>query len=74
MYAAPDVSARLEPVTAGWFGQTAPFAFDPDIAYASGVRRFAGGTPGVPSAYAAEPAYQALADIGLRRIRERSVS
>jgi len=74
MYAAPEVSARLEPVTAGWFGQIAPFAFDPEIAYAAGIRRFAGGTPGVPSAYAAEPAYQALADIGLERVRERSIS
>jgi len=74
MYAAPAVSEHLEPVTAGWFGQLAPFAFDPDNAYAPGIRRFAGGTPGVPAAYAAEPAYQALADIGLTRVRERSLS
>ena len=74
MYAAPHVSAALEPVTAGWFGQVAPFDFDPEIAYAPGIRRFAGGTPGVPAAYAAEPAYQALADIGMVRVRERSQS
>ena len=74
MYVSPDVVDRLEPVTAGWFGQVAPFAFDPDIAYAAGVRRFAGGTPGVPAAYAAEPAYAALAEIGMARVRERSVS
>jgi len=74
MYVAPDVSERLEPVTAGWFGQVAPFAFDPEIAYAKGIRRFAGGTPGVPAAYAAEPAYAALAEIGMQRVRERSVS
>ena len=74
MYAAPEVSERLQPVTAGWFGQVAPFDFDPEIAYAAGIRRFAGGTPGVPSAYAAEPAYAALAEIGMTRVRERSVS
>ena len=74
MYAAPDVSERLEPISAGWFGQVSPFAFDPEIAYAAGITRFAGGTPGVPSAYAAEPAYAALADIGMTRVRERSVS
>ncbi len=74
MYAAPAVSERLEPVTAGWFGQAAPFAFDPENAYAAGARRFAGGTPAVLGAYAAAPAYQALADIGVHRVRERSLS
>jgi kynureninase len=74
MYVAPAVSEALRPVTAGWFGQAAPFAFDPEIAYAPGVRRFAGGTPGVPAAYAAQPAYAALAEIGMARVRERSVS
>ena len=74
MHVAPEVVDRLEPVTAGWFGQAAPFAFDPENAYAPGIRRFAGGTPGVPAAYAAEPAYAALADIGMARVRERSVS
>ena len=74
MYAAPHVSGLLEPVTAGWFGQVAPFAFDPENAYAAGIRRFAGGTPGVGAAYAAEPAYSALVGIGMDRVRERSLS
>ena len=74
MHVAPEVVDRLEPVTSGWFGQAAPFSFDPEIAYAPGIRRFAGGTPGVPAAYAAEPAYAALAEIGMARVRERSVS
>jgi kynureninase len=74
MHVAPSVVDRLEPVTAGWFGQASPFAFDPEIAYAPGIRRFAGGTPGVPAAYAAAPAYEALADVGLARVRERSQS
>ena len=74
MYAAPAVSARLEPVTTGWFGQAEPLAFAPETAYASGMARFAGGTPGVPAAFAAAPAYEALAEIGIARVRERSVS
>jgi kynureninase len=74
MYAAPHVSPLLEPVTTGWFGQASPFAFDPENAYAPGVARFAGGTPGVPAAYAAEPAYLALAEIGTTAVRERSLS
>jgi kynureninase len=36
--------------------------------------RFAGGTPNVPAAYAAAPGYQAVVDVGLQRIRERSTS
>jgi kynureninase len=74
MYAAPHVSQELEPVTTGWFGQAAPFSFDPVNAYGSGITRFAGGTPGVPAAYAAEPAYRALAEIGATAVRERSLS
>jgi kynureninase len=74
MYAAPHVSQALEPVTTGWFGQASPFAFDPENAYAPGIGRFAGGTPGVPAAYAAEPAYRALAEIGATAVRERSLS
>jgi len=64
----------LEPVTTGWFGQRSPFDFDPENHYAEGVARFQGGTPGVPAHYAAGPAYEALAEIGVDRVRERSVS
>ncbi len=65
---------ELEPVTTGWFGQRAPFDFDPDNHYAEGVNRFTGGTPGVPAHYGAGPAYETLAEIGMQRIRERSQS
>lgn len=74
MYAAPGVVDTLEPVTTGWFGTARPFDFEPELHLADGVRRFAGGTPGVPAAYAAAPAYEALADIGIAAVRERSVS
>lgn len=72
MYLRPGL--ELEPVTTGWFGQAAPFDFDPENHYAAGVARFTGGTPGVPAHYAAGPAYEALAEIGMARVRERSVS
>lgn len=75
LYAAPHVAESLRPAAVGWFGHDQPFDFDfADVRYAGGVRRFAGGTPNVPAAYAAEPAYQAVADIGVAAIRERSVS
>jgi kynureninase len=72
MYVSPEVT--LEPVTTGWFGSARPFDFDPELVYGEGVKRFRGGTPGVPSAYAAAPAYEALDAIGMDRVRERSVS
>jgi kynureninase len=64
----------LEPVTPGWFGQAKPFDFDPRNTYAEGVARFMGGTSGVPAHYAAAPAYEALAEIGVQQVRERSQS
>ncbi len=72
MYVSPQV--ELEPVTTGWFGTARPFDFDPELAYGEGVKRFRGGTPGVPAAYAAVPAYEALVEIGMDKVRARSVS
>jgi kynureninase len=72
MYVSPEVI--LEPVTTGWFGTARPFDFDPELTYGEGVKRFRGGTPGVPAAYAAAPAYEALNAIGMDRVRERSIS
>ena len=74
MYVAPQVAESLEPVTTGWFGVARPFDFDPELQYAPGAGRFKGGTPGVPSAYAAVPAFTELVGIGMTKIRERSQS
>ncbi len=75
MYVKPEVAVELRPAQVGWWGHARPFGFEFDVVeYAPGVGRFAGGTPGVPSAYAAEPGYSAVLEVGLDRIRERSVS
>ncbi|MDX6284996.1 MAG: kynureninase [Frankiales bacterium] len=75
LYVAPRLVEQLRPASVGWFGHKRPFDFAfEEIEYAEGIRRFTGGTPNVPAAYAAEPAYQALVDIGIDRVRERSVS
>ncbi len=75
LYVRPELAETLRPAQVGWFGHARPFGFEFDaVDYAGGVARFAGGTPGVPAAYAAAPAYQALLDIGAQRIRERSQS
>jgi kynureninase len=75
LYVSPNVAEALRPTQVGWFGHARPFGFEWDaIDYAPGVRRFTGGTPGVPAAYAAVPGYRAVLDVGIERIRERSVS
>jgi kynureninase len=75
MYVSPAVVETLRPAQVGWFGHARPFGFEWDaVDYAPGVMRFMGGTPGVPAAYAAVPGYQAVLDVGVERIRERSRS
>ncbi len=75
MYVKPSVAETLKPANVGWFGHVRGFDFEfADVVYAPGVQRFAGGTLGVPSAYAAAPGYQGVLDAGVERIRERSLS
>jgi kynureninase len=75
LYIRPDLVETLRPSAVGWISHARPFDFEwAEIAYAPGIQRFAGGTPNVPAAYAASPGYQALVDIGIGRVRERSQS
>ena len=75
LYVRPDLAEGLRPAAVGWISHERPFDFDwSAIRYAPGVQRFAGGTPNVPAAYAARPGYQAVVDIGVDVIRERSMS
>lgn len=69
----PDLADTLRPAAVGWISHERPFDFSFDaIEYAPGIGRFMGGTPNVPAAYAAAPGFQAIVDVGLPRIRERS--
>ncbi|MEP6464129.1 MAG: aminotransferase class V-fold PLP-dependent enzyme [Frankiaceae bacterium] len=75
MYVRPDLVETLRPAAVGWFGHADTFAFEfAPVRYAPGIRRFTGGTPNVPAAYAAEPGYRGILDAGVTRIRERSMS
>jgi kynureninase len=68
-----DLVESLRPSAVGWISHREPFAFDWEgIEYAPGIGRFAGGTPNVPAAYAASAGYQAIVEVGISRIRERS--
>jgi kynureninase len=74
LYVRPDVAERLEPALVGWQGHARPFAFEPELEYAAGAQRFLTGTPNVPALYAATAGYDVIEEVGVPRIRERSLS
>lgn len=73
LYVRPDLAERLEPTFVGWQGHARPFAFEPELEYASGASRFLTGTPNVPALYAATAGYDVIEEVGVARIRERSL-
>jgi kynureninase len=74
LYVRPDLADRLEPTLVGWQGHARPFAFEPELEYAPGAHRFLTGTPNVPALYAATAGYDVIEEVGVPRIRERSLA
>jgi kynureninase len=74
LYVRPELAERLEPTLVGWQGHARPFAFEPELEYAAGARRFLTGTPNVPALYAATAGYDTIEEVGVPRIRERSLA
>ena len=74
LYVRPDLAERLEPTFVGWQAHARPFAFEPELEYAAGARRFLTGTPNVPALYAATAGYDVIEEVGVERIRERSLA
>jgi kynureninase len=73
LYVRPELAERLEPTLTGWQAHARPFAFEPEQEYAGGAARFLTGTPNVPALYAASAGYEIIEEIGVDRIRERSM-
>jgi kynureninase len=74
LYVRPDLAERLTPSFVGWQGHARPFAFEPELEYADGARRFLTGTPNVPALFAATAGYDVIEEVGVDRIRERSLA
>jgi kynureninase len=52
----------------------APFAFEPgEIDYADDIHRFLHGSPAIPALYAAESGYDLINEVGVERIRAKSL-
>ena len=73
LYVRPDL-AQLRPRLTGWMAHAAPFAFEaPPIRYAEGPFRFLNGTPNIPGLHAAIEGLRIIAEVGVARIRARSI-
>jgi kynureninase len=73
LYVRPELAETLEPSLTGWQAHARPFAFEPEQDYAEGAARFLTGTPNVPALYAASAGYDIVEEVGVERIRARSV-
>jgi kynureninase len=74
LYVAPRLQAQLEPKVTGWMAHEAPFAFESaPIRYASGAARFLHGSPAIPALFAAQSGYEIINEIGVERIRAKSI-
>jgi kynureninase len=74
LYVRKDLVEQFSPRVTGWFGNEAPFAFTmPEQSYADNIWRYMGGTPAVAALYQARAGQKIVADIGVRKIREKSL-
>ncbi len=74
LYVRKDLIEQFAPRVTGWFGHEAPFAFTmPDQSYAETIWRYMGGTPAVAALYQARAGQALIAEIGVRKIREKSL-
>lgn len=73
LYVAPRLQRELQPAVTGWMAHEAPFAFDPELRYADDIARFLHGSPSVPALYSARSGYRVINEIGVERIRAKSI-
>jgi kynureninase len=69
----PEVGARVAPALTGWQAHQHPFAFEPEMSYATGAWRWLGGTPAVPALFAATEGPRLLLRAGMDAVRAKSV-
>jgi kynureninase len=74
LYVRKDLIEQFAPRVTGWFGNESPFAFTmPGQSYADSIWRFMGGTPAVAALYQARAGHTLIGEIGVRRIRDKSL-
>jgi len=74
LYVRPDLMTNLRPSFTGWMGHLNPFAFEVGpTRYAPTIYRFTQGTPNIPALQAARPGLRIITEIGVEKIREKSM-
>ncbi len=74
LYVRPDLIEQFAPRVTGWFGNEAPFAFTmPAQSYADNAWRYMGGTPAIAALYQSRAGQAIIGEIGVRKIREKSL-
>jgi kynureninase len=74
LYVRRDRIPSFRPRNTGWFGHERPFAFTmPEQRYADNVWRYMAGTPAVAALYQARAGVEVVAEIGVARIRAKSL-
>jgi kynureninase len=74
LYVRPELRDKLRPKVTGWAAHRAPFAFEPgEIDYADNIHRFLHGSPAIPALYAADSGYDLIYEVGVDRIRAKSI-
>ncbi|HKE25862.1 MAG TPA: aminotransferase class V-fold PLP-dependent enzyme [Bryobacteraceae bacterium] len=74
LYIRRDLWPELRPRVTGWVAHRNPFAFDNGaMDYADDSFRFLNGTPAIPALYAARAGYEIIAEVGMERIRAKSI-
>jgi len=75
MYVRRDLQERFQPAIRGWLGDKEPFDFVmPDVNFADGMHRFLTSSIQVPCLYTAVPALKMMGEIGIEKIREKSLA
>ncbi len=74
LYVRKDLQDKLSSPIWGWFGEKNPFDFELNYRPGEGIKRFLAGTPPILSLKAIEPTLDMLNEIGMYRIRKKSVS
>jgi selenocysteine lyase/cysteine desulfurase len=71
LYVRAELTRRLEPAIAGWFGHRDQFAFDPRaLAFHDDARRFELGTPALAAVYAQLGGLEYIEELGVPAIRQ----
>jgi kynureninase len=74
LYVRKDLIEQFAPRVTGWMANEAPFAFTmPEQTYAETVWRYLGGTPAIAALYQARAGQSIIGEIGVRRIRDKSL-